>query len=392
MKKRSNKKKNKNKKKKENKSQIVEPKNKVLGLFLDIKINTQIENLFEYNDDKVKTITGFTEKSIFCCKNKMNNGIYFRNNQMNIEEEFNILFRVRISKNNYFELIYPIIKLSFRDHKEIEKLENKLWYVLKSKKDNKYESENEEYNLLENDIIKFGSTKYEIIEKHMHKSFSEIKNQMNEVNNKFGSIFRYENKEDNTCEICDDAKSTEDNPKVKLCKCDKYMHYVCIKNVLKENTKKVEDKGNVISYKYEGLNCKECECQYPYKFNINNKDYTLLDLKIPEYDDYIILESLSPIIEDNKNLKNIFVVKLTDKEITIGRGLTNDIIIDEDEAISREHCILKYDKEKEYLTIINKSSYGTSILIKGNLKIELNKILSFQIGKLTYVEAKLEKE
>ena len=384
MKKKSNKRRNKNKKKKENKNQIIEIKNKVFGLILNLKINNPTENLFEYNNDKVTNINGFTEKNIFCCKNKINNGIYFKNNQIDIKEELKILFRVRKSKNNYYELIYPLIKDAYRDQKEIEKLDSRIWYVLKSEnQNNKYENENEEYNLLENDIIKFGSTKYEIIEKHIHSSKPEIKNQINEVNHEFGSIFRYENKEDNTCEICHDNKTTEENPKVKLCKCDNYIHYKCIKNKLKQNAViKINESKNVISYKCKGFICKKCECQYPYKFNINNKDYTLIDLKIPEQEDYIILENLSPIIEKKKNIKNIFVVNLTNKEITIGRNLNNDIIIDEDNNISRDHCLLKYDKENGYLTIVDKSAFGTSVLIKGNIKIELYKKLYLQIGNV----------
>ena len=88
-------------------------------------------------------------------------------------------------------------------------------------------------------------------------------------------------------------------------------------------------------------------------------------MKIPEQNDYIILESLNQIIEGNKNIKNIFVCQLTDEEITIGRNTYNDIIIDDDENISKNHCILKYDKENDRLTIIDKSTYGTSVLIKG---------------------------
>ena len=165
---------------------------------------------------------------------------------------------------------------------------------------------------------------------------------MNKVNNKFGSIFKYENKEKNICEICNDTNSNEENPKVKLCKCENYIHYKCLKKSLKQNIKKEEKENenkNVTFYKCEKFYCEICKSQYPYKFNINNKDYPLIDLNIPEQNDYIILESLNQ--EDNKNIKKIFVVKLTDKDITIGRNTNNDIIIDEKSNISRNHCILK---------------------------------------------------
>ena len=148
---------------------------------------------------------------------------------------------------------------------------------------------------------------------------------------------------------------------------------------------------NVTFYKCEKFNCKICKSQYPYKFSINNKEYPLIDLKIPEQNDYIILESLNQIIEGNKNIKNIFVCQLTDEEITIGRNTYNDIIMDDDENISKNHCILKYDKENDRLTIIDKSTYGTSVLIKGNTKIELNKKLYFQIGNI-YIKAECKEK
>ena len=371
-------------------------------LMLNLIFKTQKENddedIFDYTDTNgYETTVKKNEKNIFYCKEIKKSKICYFPEQKKIDEKFEILFRARKSKFNHYELIYPIIKLNFRDTNNIAKLDNRMWYLTNSEnKNNKYKYNNEIYNILENDIIKFGCVKYELIEKHINSSFSEIKNQLNGANHQFGSIFSYENDENKQCSICNELNSSEENPKVKLCKCDEYMHYKCIKKRLKDkNAIPIEekDKGNVISYKYGEFNCKKCECQYPYKFKINNKDFTLLDLKIPEKDDYIILESLSPIKEDNKNIKKIFVVKITNKEIKIGRNhLTNDIIINEHKKISREHCILKYDKENECLKLINKSLYGTSVLIKGNLKIELNKKFSFQIGRLTYIEAKLEKE
>ena len=351
---------------------------------------------FDYKKE-INLITRSTKKSIFCCQKKSNKDIIFRNNQIDIDQEYETtLFRARKSKNNYFELIYPLIKMNFRDDKEIEKLDNRLWYMFGTQnQDNKYK-ENEQYNLLKNDIIKFGYAKYEIVEKNISSSssISEIKSQLNKINNKSGSIFKYENNETNICEICNDTNSTEENPKVKLCKCENYKHYKCLKNSLEIKPEKKENENkNVTFYKCKKFNCKKCKSQYPYKFNINNKDYPLIDLNIPEQNDYIILESLNQIIEGKKDIKKIFVVILTDKEITIGKSDDNDITIDEGQNISRNHCLLKYDKEKDLLTIIDNSKCGTSVLIKGNIKIELNKKLYFQTGNVyTKAECKEEEE
>ena len=109
------------------------------------------------------------------------------------------------------------------------------------------------------------------------------------------------------------------------------------------------------------------------------------------------MESLNSFNGDQQ-IKIIFVVKITDKEITIGRGddkndknkIKNDIkIIDPKLTASRFHCKLKYNKEKGYLSIIDNSTYGTSVLIKGNVKIELNKKLYFKSGNV-YIKAELK--
>ena len=59
-----------------------------------------------------------------------------------------------------------------------------MWLILPSKeKDELYKNENDEYNLLENDIIKLGQKKYEIIEININKEKSfEEENQINKVN------------------------------------------------------------------------------------------------------------------------------------------------------------------------------------------------------------------
>ena len=66
-----------------------------------------------------------------------------------------------------------------------------MWLILPSKeKDELYKNENKEYNLLENDIIKLGQKKYEIIKININKekSFEEEENQINKVNKKFGKV------------------------------------------------------------------------------------------------------------------------------------------------------------------------------------------------------------
>ena len=101
----------------------------------------------------------------------------------------------------------------------------------------------------------------------------------------------------------------------------------------------------------------------------------------------MILESLT-FIKKNKNIKNIFVIKLTDRELNIGRHTDNDII-DNDMTISRYHAILKYNKNNEHITITNKSKFGVLLLIKDNVKLNIKQNIFIQMGK-TYLSAEVK--
>ena len=96
----------------------------------------------------------------------------------------------------------------------------------------------------------------------------------------------------------------------------------------------------------------------------------------------MILESLDFIKEkDDKkgNIKRIHVIQLTEDEIYIGRNGINDVI-DEDLTVSRNHAILKYNRAEGEVVLENRSeTYGTLVLIKGNIKMK-SKNLNLQIG------------
>ena len=110
-------------------------------------------------------------------------------------------------------------------------------------------------------------------------------------------------------------------------------------------------------------------------------------LEPPEETNYIILESL-PFIQDKKNIKNIHVVKLAGKgEISIGRNEKNDII-DIDNTVSRSHGKLKFNSETGEVNLINQGTFGISVLIKNNLKIEIGQTKYIQVGK-TYIKAEV---
>ena len=139
-----------------------------------------------------------------------------------------------------------------------EDLNNKFWYKIKS---NYYLSEenDEDYCLNENDIIKLGEIKYEVIKIKINKAddtfidFIDINNyNISEINKKAGPIFKndlskenyivslnneyiegknsYSESEDKLCWIYFDIDPTTiDNPKINICKCkNRFVHYFAI--------------------------------------------------------------------------------------------------------------------------------------------------------------------
>ena len=206
----------------------------------------------------------------------------------------------------------------------------------------------------------------------------------------FFNINEEEDNINNKCRICFEIYSSEDNPKITLCSCKDYIHYECLKNIIRANIEFHENiKGTVKTYICNKFNCEECLMPYPLRFRIPNfnKTYELIDLKMPSELDYLIIESLDYIKEQN-NLKTIYLVQLSDDEFHIGRYDSNDII-DNDISVSRNHAVLKFNREKGKIYLENKSEkFGTLVLIKNNLKMK-EKNINFQVGR-TYINAKLE--
>ena len=138
-------------------------------------------------------------------------------------------------------------------------------------------------------------------------------------------------------------------------------------------------KKTVTTYTCEKFNCDMCLKPYQLRFRIPelNKTYELINLNLPEEVDYICLESLN-YIKNNNNIKIVHIVQLMDEKITIGRNNYNDILCN-DISVSRDHAILKYNKNNKCLFLENTNGkYGTLVLVRENIKIREEKTY-FQI-------------
>ena len=153
------------------------------------------------------------------------------------------------------------------------------------------------------------------------------------------------------------------------------------KIIVTENLKKT-----VTTYTCLKFNCERCLKPYQLRFRIPEIDrtYELIDLNLPEETDYICLESLD-YIKDNNNIKTIHIVQLKDQEINISND--NDII-DNDISVSRDHAVIKYNKNNKSLFLENKNGrYGTLVLVRENIKVNKEKTY-FQIQN-TYISMEL---
>ena len=420
-------------------------------LNLTIKTQTSETNgLYDYTSNE----SAISEKNIQLKESfyiiRKNNDIFKidQNYQFKDETIGQILFYARKSlKNNHnFEIVNPISKKKLEKNKSnIDDLNRRPWLIVNSK--NAIYNENEDYNVQENDIIKLGDVKYEIIKKSISvkenkdvKSDDQEEYNISKMNKERGSIFNIDikknqyrlneniisikkeikedyssnnnsfknnllNKEEREkdikneeneiekCRICFETKSTKENPKIRLCSCHDFVHFECLKAYLNRKTEAQENtKKKIITYTCKNFNCEVCYKPYPLRFRIPEYDriYELIDLNKPSELDYIILESLDFIKDNINNLKIIHVVTLNEDEIKIGRNELNDII-DPDISVSRKHAILKFNKKTGKLNLENLSEkYGTLILIKGNIKMKEKKI-HIQVGK-SYIQAHLKKD
>jgi len=336
--------------------------------------------LYEVNNDeyylKENDIIKFGRKKYIIIKKNVileKNNILSKDNINYNNNNYEQIFNIKLNSNQYYQKIINVDS-NIEQNNEIKELEGKknkeyLQIIQEEKKEDK------------SDDITMDKSQDGKSDDGNYKTISDVKSIDNDG---------YNNDED--CRICFGRDSTKENPKLKLCNCHSYIHYNCLKYFLKQNiTINENDKSTVISYTCERFNCEVCEKPYPLRFQIQfdkNKEpitYYLIDgLQLPEDTNYMILESLT-CVKEKQNYKNIYVIKLTGDDITIGRNIKNDII-DTDISMSRFHSVLKFNKDTGNITLENESKFGTLVLVKNNIKLTDNKKIYFQVGR-TFITA-----
>jgi hypothetical protein len=302
----------------------------------------------------------------------------------------------------------------------IAKINKNCWYICNDDQNNlieqnkvkkNYKNKKEDYYLLKNDIIKFGRVKFALTYVHLWSGDRSYDLQLpdkapiiNRNNLNTENVFNLEKEVQNLeevnteekilCRICYcEEEDKEKNPMVHLCKCKggiNYAHFNCIK--LWMRTKLIiigNRKRTVKTYYINKFNCEICKTPYPFRFKIPNHDkiFELIDVRRPD-GNYIILESLDQ-VKDNNNNKYIHIISLVDEEeITIGRGIDADLKIN-DISVSRLHSKLKFNFEEKSLLIKDcGSKFGTLVLIKNPFELKEKDSLEMQVGR-SVVSAKV---
>ena len=131
---------------------------------------------------------------------------------------------------------------------------------------------------------------------------------------------------------------------------------------------KKED-GGVISYSWKQFECEICKKPYPYVFRSNGRKYRLVDVDVPEGQNFVWLESLT--FEKNSS-RMVHLIMPTEEKNTfkLGRGHESDVRVS-DISVSRTHAILKYDNDHQFYLEDNLSKFGTLVLAKQAIELDL---------------------
>ena len=286
-------------------------------------------------------------------------------------------------------------------------------------------------------IIINAQNNYDNIEALKTQKILVYANNKEKTDEKINDIIKDEKIQNKICRICyQEEDDSLLNPLIKPCKCIgsvKYIHIKCLLVWLKSRTvyspnNSVENNNFLNSYCInELIQCELCKENYPDYIIHNNIKYCLIDFDYSQENqikknsniisspnfvntnnenennkinfqienesnnqnspNFIILDTIYPLNDGNKYR---CIAKFTkDNKILIGRGLENQIILNEI-TVSRTHCLItaqinKFGK-REIKLQDDGSKFGTLLLLQSN-KYEIIKGRPFhvQIGNIHLV-------
>ena len=186
--------------------------------------------------------------------------------------------------------------------------------------------------------------------------------------NKYSSM---QNQEEKICKIC--LRNNTDLPFISVCNCKgtlQYAHGYCLFTWIKNKCKINFEYVNPAYYSLTLCNF-YCEiCKSPFPFGVytdkEHKDFFYLVDGLEKFQNFIILDLKyhDKVTQQNKERCKYILLNLSNyykNEITIGRG-KNCIFHLNNISVSREHCVISYEKDNNIIKIVdNKSKFGTLI-------------------------------
>ena len=345
-------------------------------------LNLNIE-LFDEKYQLIKKINKIINKECYLVKAENDIKTVEKQIDINYRKNEENLFQIRFNKNNTIKLDNQIIiKKKFQTKESLDFLDKKLWYII--------DSENCGYSLCESDIIKIGDMKYII---HEISFIQDNENNLNDENKNIRPYY-YKVPEIDNYKKCKfriaDNDAYNDDYNVCLCNCkNELIHFPCLKKYIKIE-KSENGKNTIKRYFTNNAYCKKCYTAFPIKFQLKGKNifFDTIHIEKPTDSNYIILESLGHKYEyENKNEngneekkigynKLVYVIKLDEDIIKIGKNEKNDIVIN-DPSVGDEHAKIFFDKKNKKILLKNLSKdNNTFVLIKKDLEVneKINKI------------------
>jgi len=168
-----------------------------------------------------------------------------------------------------------------------------------------------------NDIIKLGRIKFLVREINIF-GFNAEKTQ--EIFKNYKECSPIENLESNVCRICLMFTNDDQNPMISICKCkgsNGLIHLNCLNIWLKHKlTIREMSKKAGITYTVKAYNCEICKEPYPISIKYCETSHNLLTYAVPEGQNFVILESLNS-IKENQYPLSVHILLFTDNEYYI---------------------------------------------------------------------------
>jgi hypothetical protein len=140
-----------------------------------------------------------------------------------------------------------------------------------------------------------------------------------------------------------------------------------------------KEEPNLISYTWKQFECEICKKPYPYVFKSNGRKYRLIDVEVPEDKNFLWLESLT-FEKNSSRMVHLIMPDESRNTFRLGRGHESDVRVS-DISVSRCHAILKYESDNNFYLEDNLSKFGTLVLAKSPIELEVDQTRAVQIGR-----------